>query len=74
VTLKEEYETIVNKSYNAEIDTLNFSEPVQASNRINHWVENVTHGLITSVVEPGKEKPRSIWNKKYKEAVVDISP
>lgn len=55
MNVKEEYDTIMKNVYNTSIETLDFSNPEQASNVINSWVNNVTHGLIPTLVKQGRQ-------------------
>lgn len=55
VSMAKKYKDIVKNVYRADIETLNFSNPDEASNAINMWVNNVTHGLIPTLVDRGEK-------------------
>jgi serine protease inhibitor len=48
-----QYESILKKHYMAQIEKVDFTSPVAAAELINRWVNDLTHGLIPSLVEPG---------------------
>lgn len=39
-------------TYKSEIESVNFNEKVETSNKINEWVKNKTEGQITSLMTP----------------------
>ena len=54
VSVRKDYETVVRSFYNADIQGLDFSDPERASTAVNEWVNNVTRGLIPTLVEKGE--------------------
>lgn len=47
------YQTVLNQIYNAQVTSVDFSNPQAAANQINAWVDNVTRGLISEIIGAG---------------------
>ncbi len=51
-SLQPAYEKLISAHYSAALGTLDFSRRVMAARRINSWVENKTHKMISDLVLP----------------------
>jgi serpin B len=49
----------LHRDYGADLITVNFAEPVEASRIINGWAATKTRGFIKDVVQPGAISPRT---------------
>ncbi|KAF2895114.1 hypothetical protein ILUMI_11059 [Ignelater luminosus] len=50
--ISDKYLNISKDIFNAEIQSVNFTNNVETANEINKWVENKTHNKITNIVNP----------------------
>lgn len=50
---QQRFAAIALQSYKTEIKSLDFGNPINASNEINAWVSNTTEGRIASLVKAG---------------------
>lgn len=53
LTLKKDYETAIKRDFSSEMTKMDFDDPKKASDLINTWVSEKTHGLIPTIVAPG---------------------
>ena len=65
--LKWEFEYLAQGVYNANILPVNYANPAQAVRYINHWVSNITHQQINSIVHEGMclDKLRFYFEDKF---------
>ncbi|XP_026326291.1 glia-derived nexin-like, partial [Hyposmocoma kahamanoa] len=50
--LNKDYEIMLRKVYFAEVNRMNFKDPIPVAEKINSWVNTSTKGLIPAIVEP----------------------
>lgn len=53
LTAQQNFAAKVSHNYRADIKSTNFSHPEDASQLINSWVKEQTHGRVTQLVTPG---------------------
>jgi serpin B len=56
-TFLPEYLNTLAQNYGADVQQLDFTEPVAASDRINRWVSEQTDGQIPNIIPPGGISP-----------------
>ena len=54
------YKKQISDFYNADLETVNFSESLEAVDRINSWCEEKTEGLIPSIIDETDITPETI--------------